>query len=130
MCLLNAIDLGRDPRDGLLVRHRAEPGGGDVSRLERREQPVRMRALQVSLDALRAQHAAVEREVLPRLEADDLVVLHLQLDAALLAAETAMRLHESLGLDARRQAHARHRREMRPEPFDDLQIVCGDRCHD
>ena len=59
-----------------------------------------MRALQVALDALRAEHAAVERKVFPRLEADDLVVLDLELDAALLAAEAAVRLDQAVRLDA------------------------------
>ena len=36
-----------------------------------------MRALQVALDALGAEHAVVEREILPRLEADDLLSLTL-----------------------------------------------------
>ena len=56
-----------------------------------------MRALQVALHALRAEHAAVERKVLPRLEADDLVVPNLELDPALLAAEAAVGLDEPSG---------------------------------
>ena len=43
--------------------------------------------------------------------------------AALLAAEAAMRLDEPLGLDAGRQPDARHRRQMRPESFDDAQRI-------
>ena len=56
-----------------------------------------MRALQVAFQALRAQHAAVERKILQRLEADDLVVFHLELNAALLPAEATVRLDDLLG---------------------------------
>ena len=59
-----------------------------------------MRALQIALDALRTEHAVIERKLLPRLEADDLVVLDLELNAALLAAEAAVRLDDPVGLDA------------------------------
>ena len=69
-----------------------------------------MRALQVALHAFGAEHAAVERKLLPRLEADDLVVFDLELDAALLAAEAAVRLDEAIGLDAGRQPRAGHAR--------------------
>ncbi len=55
-----------------------------------------MRTLHIALHAFRAQHAAIERELLPRLESDHLVVPHLQLNPALLAAEPAVRLHQPL----------------------------------
>ena len=58
-----------------------------------------MRALQVAFDAFRAEHPAIERKFLPGLEADHFVVADLELDAALLAAETAMRLDQAFGLD-------------------------------
>ena len=106
-----------------VVRQRAEAGRRRRVAPQCRRQPVGMRALQVALHALRAEHAAVEREVLPRLEADHLVVAHLELDAALLAAEAAVRLHQPIGLDAGRQPHARHRGQVRPEPFDDAQGI-------
>ena len=61
---------------------------------QRIEQPVGMIRLQVTLDALRAQHSAIEREILPRLEADHVVLPDLELDAALLSAEAAMRLYQ------------------------------------
>ena len=51
--------------------------------------------LQIALHAFRAEHSAIERELLPRLEADDLVVADLQLNAALLSAEAAMRLYQT-----------------------------------
>ena len=62
-----------------------------------------MRALQVALDALGTEHTVVEGELLPRLEADDFIVLDLELDAALLAAEAAVRLDEPVRLRAVRR---------------------------
>jgi hypothetical protein len=53
-------------------------------------------ALQVTLYALGAEHAAVERELLPRLESGYLVVTDLELNSALLPAETAMGLDQLL----------------------------------
>ena len=50
----------------------------------------------------------VERELLPRLEADDLIVLDLELDAALLAAEAAVRLDQMIRLDTGAQPVAGH----------------------
>ena len=67
---------------------------------QRIEQPVRMVTLQVALDALGAQHSAVERKLLPGLETDDVVVAHFELNSALLAAEAAMGLHQFFGLVA------------------------------
>ena len=90
---------------------------------QRRRQPIGMRALQVALHAFRTEHAAIEREVLPRLEADHLVPAHLELNPALLPAEAAMRLHEPIRLDAGRQPHARHRGQVRSEPFDDAKGI-------
>src|SRR5262249_344932 len=63
---------------------------------ERGQQPVRVAALQVTLDPFGTQHATIDREVLPGLKPDHGVVLDLELDAALHAAETAMRLDESI----------------------------------
>ena len=59
-----------------------------------------MVALQIALDALGTEHAAVERELLPRLEADHAVLADLELNAALLAAEAAVRLHQPVGPDS------------------------------
>ena len=72
-----------------------------VGAQQRIEQPVGMVALQVALDALGAEHAVVEGEFLPRLEADHVVVAHLELDAALLAAEAAVRLDQAVGRSPR-----------------------------
>src|SRR5262245_51031833 len=88
-----------------------------------------MGSLQVPLDTFRTQHAAVERKVLPRLEADDLVVPDLQLNSTLLAAKTAMRLHKPLGFYAGQQAHTRHGRPARPELLRDLQVIDRNRSH-
>src|SRR5579875_1942122 len=59
-----------------------------------------MRALQVAFDAFWAEHAAVKRELLPRLEANDLIPPDLELDAALLSTEAAVRFDEPLHLRA------------------------------
>src|SRR5262245_53333776 len=88
-----------------------------------------MRTLQVTLHALRAEHAPVEWKIFPRLEADHFVVADLELDAALLPAEAAVRLDEPLGLDARRSPHTGHARQVRTELVDDPALVYGDRCH-
>ena len=94
-----------------------------------RHQSIGMRALQVALHALGTEHAAIEGKVFPRLEADDLVVAHLELDPALLSAEAAMGLYQPVGLDAGRQPHARHRRQVRPELLDDAQGICWNLSH-
>ena len=98
--LLDAADFGRGSGDRVRIRHRREPVWRRRIAPQCGQQTIRMGALQVPLDAFRAQHAAVERKFFPRLEADDLVVSDLQLNPALLSAETAMRLHEPLGLHA------------------------------
>jgi hypothetical protein len=86
-------------------------------------------ALQVALDALRAELALVEREVVPGLEADHLVVVDLQLDAALLTAEAAVRVDDAIDLDARVPSTGRRLVEVRAVAVDQLGI--GDRwtCH-
>ena len=88
-----------------------------------------MAALEVALDPLRTEQAAIEGKLFPRLESDDLVVKDLQLDAALLAAEAAVCLDEALGLDARRQPRPRRDRQMRSKTFRDPVIVNGQRGH-
>ena len=73
--LLDAVDLRRDAARSPRRRASAlKPRGARRVAPSAVEQPIGMAALQVALDALRAEHAAVERELLPRLEADDLVV--------------------------------------------------------
>ena len=63
--LLNPADLGGHASDGLLIRHRAEAVGRRRVAPQRRRQAIGMRALQVALHALRAEHAAIERETPP-----------------------------------------------------------------
>ena len=53
-----------------------------------------MPALQIPFHPLGTEHAAVDGEFLPGLEADDLVLFDLELNAALDATKTAMRLHQ------------------------------------
>src|SRR5262249_29492946 len=65
--------------------------------LERLEQSVGVLVLHVALHALGTEHAAIERKLLPRLKADNLIVFDLELDPALLAAEAAVRLYEFVG---------------------------------
>ena len=76
-----------------------------------------MVALQITLHTLRAKHAAVERKLLPWLEADDAVVAHLELNTALLAAEAAMSFDQRLadGLRFFLPAARRCVIQMRPE---------------
>ena len=56
-----------------------------------------MTALQVTFYPFRAEHAAIEREFLPRLKTYHLIVVDFELDAALLAAKAAVGLNELLG---------------------------------
>src|SRR5262249_4909776 len=113
--LLDAVDLGGYPRDRLLVgagpesAARIRVAGGGL------EQAGRVRSLQVALHALRAQLALVEGELVPGLEADDLVILHQQLDPALLPAEAAVRLHRLVGDDPRVETGTGRPGQVRPE---------------
>src|SRR5580704_7775148 len=59
-------------------------------------QPVRMATLHVALNTLWTEHSAVERELFPGLKASHLIAANLKLYAALLAAKTAMRFHQTL----------------------------------
>ena len=88
-------------RERLVPGHVAEPARRGLVAHHRVQQPVGVAALQVALHALRAELALVEREVVPGLEADDLVVVDLQLDAALLTAEAAVGLDHLVDLEAR-----------------------------
>src|SRR5690606_28852799 len=117
---LQPIDFARHAGNRVSVGDGAETARCRRIALEGRQQAIRVRALEVALDALRAEHAAIERKLVPGLEADDLVVLDLQLDAALLPAEAAMRLDQPFGLDAGGEPYARHRRHVGAEVVDDL----------
>src|SRR5687767_4880194 len=70
---------------------RSRASGHSASR-----KPLLVVVLQVALHALGAEHPAVHGELLPGLEAHHLVVANLQLDAALHAAEAAVRLDARL----------------------------------
>ena len=125
--LLQPSDLCRDLRDRLAVGHVGESRRRAGVAAQRRQQSVGMRALQVALDAFRTEHAAVERKLLPRLEADDFVVAHLELNAALLAAEAAVRLDQPIGSTLVDRRVAVIDRQMRAEPLDDLRVPELDR---
>src|SRR5580765_3059444 len=88
-----------------------------------------MRSLKITLHSFGTEHSAVERKLLPRLEPDDLVIFDLELNAALLAAETAVRLDEAIGLDTGRPTSAGHHGPVWPEAFDDFQVVYGNGSH-
>src|SRR5262245_37136792 len=88
-----------------------------------------MRALQIAFHALRTEHALVEREILPRLKTDDLVVFDLQLNAALLPAETAVGFDDLVGNAGTGVSRPGADREMRAVAVDDLQGVDWKRCH-
>ena len=101
------------------------PSGSRRVALERIEQAVGVGVLQVALDALGAQLALVERELVPGLEADDLVALHLEDDPALLPAEAAVGPHLAVGVDRRVPAARRCLVEVGAVAGD--QLVLGDR---
>ena len=110
-------------RDAVRSSAASQPSSAEapaLDALERRQQPVRVLVLQVALHALGTELPAVEGELLPGLEADDLLVLHLELDAALLAAEAAVRLHEAVGLAVGAPAAGRHALGVRPEARHEL----------
>jgi hypothetical protein len=111
---LDAPDLSRHAVERLVPGGDAEPARGRRITLERFEEAVGVGVLQVALDALGAELALVEREVVPGLEAHHLVVGDLQDDPALLAAEAAVGLHLAVDLDAGVPAALRRGVQMRP----------------
>ena len=117
VCLLEARDFAGCTRDRVLVAQGPKAARARRVALQCREQSIRMRALQVALDALGTEHAAIERELVPRLEADDVVTTDLELYAALLTAKAAVGLDQLFRLVARGAADGR--REMRPIGLDD-----------
>ena len=82
-----------------------------------------MRALQIAFHALRTEHAAIEWKLLPRLEADDLVVLYFELNATLLAAKATVRFHETIRRDAPIQSLSAGKRQVRTEGVDHRQGI-------
>src|SRR5262250_1327258 len=75
--LLDAPDRRGDAVHRVVPSDRAKALAFDAD--ERAAQPIRVLVLHVPLDTLRAELAAIERELLPRLEADDLLVLDAKL---------------------------------------------------
>src|SRR5262249_44724400 len=80
-------------------------------------------------DALRAEFALVEGELLPRLDADHPLVLHLQRDATLLAAEAAVRVHRPVGPSARGEAAGWFMVQVRAESVDERLDRAGELGH-
>ncbi len=78
-----------------------------------------MRTLQVPLYSFWTKHSAIEWEFLPRLEANDFVVFYLELDAALLTAETAVRLNETICFNAAVQSLTAGESQVWPKGFND-----------
>src|SRR5262249_26378565 len=125
--LLDAPDRPDDASERVVPAHRPETLALDAD--ERAAQAIGVLVLHVALDALRAELAAVERELLPGLEADDLLVLDAKLDPALLPAETAMGLDLAIRLADRRPAAGGHLVTVWPERIDDLFDGDGERGH-
>src|SRR5262245_25952466 len=76
--LLNPAECRGDLGNPLVISDRSESASGRRIVAERRQEPIGVRTLEVALDPLGTQHPAIERELLPGLEADDLVVPDLQ----------------------------------------------------
>src|SRR5262249_2801539 len=99
--LLDAADLAHHPTESLVPRDGAKAAGrGRVAHV-RVQEPVGMAALKVALHPFRAELALIEGELVPGLEPDDRVVVHLELDPTLLAAEAAVRGDDAIDLQAR-----------------------------
>jgi hypothetical protein len=96
---LDSLDLSGDKLDRFVIGHLAKSTFSRRVALICMEQTVGMGALQIALHAFWAEHAAIEREIFPRLEADHLIVFDLELNAALLAAKAAVGLHKVVRLD-------------------------------
>ena len=124
---LDALDLARRS-----IERRVPVDRLEAARLvagERRQQAIRVLVLHVALHALGAELPLVERERLPRLEADDLLVLHFELDAALLTAEAAVGRHDAVGVAGRVPAAGRLAVEMRAELRDEIRDRGGQSGH-
>src|SRR5215831_7883784 len=88
-------------------------------------QAIRMFVLQISLDAFGAEPSLVEGKIFPGFKADYLVVFDLELDAALLPAKTAVRLHDAVRFAFRIPAQSRSAIQCRTELRDDFRNVYG-----
>src|SRR5690606_17969457 len=96
---LDARYLLRHAPDRVLVRQRAKAARGSLGSLVGMQESVRMGLLQVTLHAFGAEHAAVEGELVPRLDPHHGVRLGLELEPALLPAEATMGLDVAVRLD-------------------------------
>ncbi len=123
---LDALDLGRGAVHGLVPIHGYE---AVLGALHGPGEAVRVVALEVALHALGAELPLVEGELLPGIEADDLVVLHLELDAALLAAEAAVGLHPLVGRGVGEPAPRRGQVQVGAELGAELILGEGKRAH-
>jgi hypothetical protein len=121
--LLDALDLGRGAAERRVPGDRPEPARARRIALERLEQAVGVAPLEIALDALWAELALVEREVVPGLEPDDALILDLEHNAALLAAEAAVRLHLAVDLDPRVPAARWFAVEVGAVALDELGLV-------
>ncbi len=90
---LDFPNLGDDQIEGFVPAGLAKARRGAD---ERSGEPIRVVRLHVALDALGAEPSLIEGKLQPRLEADDLILRDLQLDAALHAAKAAVRLDQTL----------------------------------
>src|SRR5947209_9313214 len=79
-----------------------------------------MLVLHVALDPLGAETALIERKFFPGLKADHPVVFHLELNAALLPAEAAVRLDDMVRFNFRVPAARGNPVQSRPELRDQL----------
>ena len=123
---LDAADaLGHDV-ERLVPRDRGEAASGAD---ERTGQAIGVVVLQVALDALRAELPLVEGEFLPRLDADHALVFHREGDAALLAAEAAVRVDGAVGRRAGGEAAGRLVIQVRPVRLDQGLGAAGKRRH-
>src|SRR6185437_1111996 len=126
---LDFLDLVGNDANRFVIRHVGKAAGRGGIAPDRVKQPVRMRALKISLHAFGAEHSAVKWKFLPWLKADHFVALDLQLDAALLSAKTAVRFNKFVGFDAGIQPDAGTECRMRTEAVVDLHFIRGSNRH-
>src|SRR5262249_3759982 len=123
---LDAADALGGDLERLVPRDRAEPPARAHQRFE---EAIGVVVLQVALDPLGAESALVEGELLPRLDADDALVLHQQRDPALLAAEAAVRVHLAIRGAACGKAARRLVAQVRAMRVDELFHVAREQRH-
>src|SRR5262249_10210664 len=91
------LKIAQTPRGEI---ERLVPGGRTeaLRRAQQRvQQAIGMIPLKIPFHAFRAEHAAIERKIFPRLETRDAVNADFDLDAAMLISKTAVLLHQFLG---------------------------------